>query len=183
MEEREAVLAKLEGHREDLSRLGVKSLALFGSTARGEGRPDSDVDLFVEFDHPVGLFAFLELKGYLEHILARPVDLVTPNALRPTSVRPCCARRSMPARDWKARLQDIALAIAKIDRYTRGMTSDAFRADEKTVDAVVRNLVVVGEASRHIPEGVEGRHGVASSLLTFSSWPGSTPPAPNGDPF
>jgi len=47
----------------------------------------------------------------------------------------------MPARDWKARLQDIALAIGEIDRYTRGMTSDAFRADEKTVDAVVRNLV------------------------------------------
>jgi len=83
MEEREAVLAKLEGHRKDLSRLGVKSLALFGSTARGDARPDSDVDLLVEFDHPVGLFAFLELKGYLEHILGRPVDLVTPNALRP----------------------------------------------------------------------------------------------------
>ena len=64
----------------------------------------------------------------------------------------------MPARNWKARLQDIALAIGKIDRYTRGMTSDAFRADEKTVDAVVRNLVVIGEASRHIPEDVEQRH-------------------------
>jgi hypothetical protein len=38
------------------------------------------------------------------------------------------------------------------------MTSDAFRADEKTVDAVVRNLVVIGEASRHIPEDVEQRH-------------------------
>lgn len=63
----------------------------------------------------------------------------------------------MPARDWKARLQDIVEAIGKIDRYTRGMTSDAFRADEKTVDAVVRNLVVIGEASRHIREDVEQR--------------------------
>jgi predicted nucleotidyltransferase len=83
MEEREAVLAKLEGHRKDLSRLGVKSLALFGSTARGDAQPDSDVDLLVEFDHPVGLFAFLDLKSYLEHLLGRPVDLVTPSALRP----------------------------------------------------------------------------------------------------
>jgi uncharacterized protein with HEPN domain len=64
----------------------------------------------------------------------------------------------MPVRDWKARLQDITDAIAKIDRYTRGMTSDTFRADEKTVDAVVRNLIVIGEASRHIPEDVERRH-------------------------
>ena len=64
----------------------------------------------------------------------------------------------MPVRDWKARLQDITEAIAKIDRYTRGMPADAFRADEKTVDAVVRNLVVIGEASRHIPEDVEQHH-------------------------
>ena len=75
MEEREAVLAKLEGHRKDLSRLGVKSLALFGSTARGDARPDSDVDLLVEFDHPVGLFAFLELKGYLGGIWGHNTDL------------------------------------------------------------------------------------------------------------
>jgi uncharacterized protein with HEPN domain len=59
----------------------------------------------------------------------------------------------MPARDWKARLQDIVEAIGKIDRYTRGMTSDAFRADEKTIDAVVRNLVVIGEASRQASRG------------------------------
>ncbi|MCX6094925.1 MAG: nucleotidyltransferase family protein [Candidatus Bipolaricaulota bacterium] len=82
MDERDAVLEELAKHRSDLSRLGVKSLALFGSTARGEARADSDVDLLVDFSRPVGLFAFLELKGYLERLLARPVDLVTLNALR-----------------------------------------------------------------------------------------------------
>lgn len=97
MEEREAVLAKLKGHRKDLSRLGVKSLALFGSTARGDARPDSDVDLLVEFDRPVGLFAFLDLKNYLERLLARPVDLVTPNALR-ADLREAVLREAVYAR-------------------------------------------------------------------------------------
>jgi hypothetical protein len=83
MNEREAVLTKLAGHRTDLTRLGVRSLALFGSTARGEARVDSDVDLLVDFARPVGLFGFLEVKSYLEHLLGRPVDLVTASALRP----------------------------------------------------------------------------------------------------
>ena len=85
MNEREAVLTKIAGHRPELTRLGVRSLALFGSTARGEARVDSDVDLLVDFARPVGLFAFLEVKSYLEHLLGRPVDLVTASALRPES--------------------------------------------------------------------------------------------------
>jgi len=83
MNEREAVLSKLAGHRAELTRLGVRSLALFGSTARGEARIDSDVDILVDFAHPVGLFAFLEVKSDLERLLGRPVDLVTASALRP----------------------------------------------------------------------------------------------------
>jgi hypothetical protein len=83
MNEREAVLTKLAGHRAELTRLGVRSLALFGSTARGEARADSDVDLLIDFARPVGLFGFLEVKSYLEHLLGRPVDLVTAGALRP----------------------------------------------------------------------------------------------------
>ena len=47
---RDEVLAILAAHREPLQRLGVKSLTLFGSVARDEARPDSDVDLLVEFN-------------------------------------------------------------------------------------------------------------------------------------
>jgi predicted nucleotidyltransferase len=63
--------------------LGVRELALFGSVARDQAGPDSDVDLLVEFDRPVGMFAFLELKEYLEELLGTPVDLVTRSALKP----------------------------------------------------------------------------------------------------
>ena len=54
-------------------------------------------------------------------------------------------------RDWKMRVQDILDAIDKIQRYTMGMSYDSFRTDEKTVDAVVRNFQIIGEAARHIP--------------------------------
>jgi predicted nucleotidyltransferase len=80
---REEILARLRAHRTDLERLSVRSLALFGSAARGAAGPSSDVDLLVEFSQPVGAFHFLEVKEFLERILGCPVDLVTPAALRP----------------------------------------------------------------------------------------------------
>lgn len=79
----EAVSARLRKHRAHLEQLGIKSLALFGSSARGEARPGSDVDLLIEFSRPVGLFHFMEVKEFLEEILGRRVDLVTPDALKP----------------------------------------------------------------------------------------------------
>mgnify|MGYP005842904353 CR=1 FL=1 len=81
--ERHQALTILEQHREELRRFGVKSLALFGSAARGEGGPESDLDILVEFYRPVGLFAFLRLQNRLAEIMGRQVDLVTPQALKP----------------------------------------------------------------------------------------------------
>jgi len=80
MKSREQILHVLALHREELKGLRVKSLALFGSVARNEARPESDVDLLVEFNQPVGIFEFLDLKEYLERILECEVDLVTPDA-------------------------------------------------------------------------------------------------------
>jgi hypothetical protein len=82
MRPREQILHILATHREELKGLGVKSLALFGSVARNEAGPGSDVDLLVEFSQPVGIFEFLDLQEYLERILGRRVDLVTPDALK-----------------------------------------------------------------------------------------------------
>ena len=62
----------------------MKSLKLFGSVVRGEARPESDIDILVEFVRPVGLLAFVRLKHRLAELLGRPVDLVTPEALKPT---------------------------------------------------------------------------------------------------
>lgn len=80
--DRERVLAILREHKSELERLDVKSLAVFGSVARGEAGTSSDVDLLVEFARPVGLFRFMEVQEYLERILGRRVDLATRDALK-----------------------------------------------------------------------------------------------------
>jgi len=60
---------------------GVKKIGLFGSFARNEARADSDVDLLVEFQHPIG-WEFCDLKDLLENRTNRRVDLVTVKALK-----------------------------------------------------------------------------------------------------
>ena len=83
MTARGKILETLRSIQPELEHLGVSSLALFGSAARGEDRPDSDVDVLVEFGRPAGLFDFVRVRRRLEVALGRRVDLVTPDALRP----------------------------------------------------------------------------------------------------
>ena len=64
-------------------RFGVKTLLLFGSVARNEATTTSDVDLLVEFNRPVGYFGLFALQDYLEKLLGCPVDLGTPDSLKP----------------------------------------------------------------------------------------------------
>ena len=59
----------IAGQRGELRKMGVATLALFGSMARDEPNDDSDVDFLVEFDRPVGLFTFYRLQERLEEIL------------------------------------------------------------------------------------------------------------------
>jgi uncharacterized protein len=63
-------------------RFGVDKLALFGSVARDEDGPESDVDVLVEFGRPAGYFTLVSLQLYLQEILSRPVDVVTPGGLK-----------------------------------------------------------------------------------------------------
>jgi hypothetical protein len=74
----------LSAHREELGReFGVKSLGVFGSVARGEARPGSDVDILVEYSGNMGLMEFMRLEQRLSVILGVKVDLVTRGALKP----------------------------------------------------------------------------------------------------
>ncbi|MGH6898174.1 MAG: nucleotidyltransferase family protein [Geminicoccaceae bacterium] len=83
--ERERVLRVLRERERSLRARGVTRLALFGSTARGDMGPKSDVDLLIEIDpeRRFGLFAFLDLKDDLAALLGRPVDLAFADAMRP----------------------------------------------------------------------------------------------------
>ena len=80
---REEILKALSARRRDMERFGVKSLALFGSAARDEAGPDSDVDVLVEFAGPGTFDAYMGLKEFLEDLLGLEVGLVTRKALRP----------------------------------------------------------------------------------------------------
>lgn len=71
----------LKHHKKDLSKLGVNTLAIFGSVATNQGKKNSDVDILVEFDAKKGLFGFINLKYYLEDILHCEVDVVTKKGL------------------------------------------------------------------------------------------------------
>lgn len=73
----------LETHRKQLSSLGTRHLAIFGSTARNEATKKSDIDILVDFDAKKGLFEFIDLKFYLEELLECDVDLVSRQALHP----------------------------------------------------------------------------------------------------
>ena len=77
------VISLIKKHRPDLAKFGVKSLALFGSVARGEAGPDSDVDILVEFEGSATFDGFMDTKYYLEDILGCRVDLVVPDAIKP----------------------------------------------------------------------------------------------------
>ncbi|MGH2457831.1 MAG: nucleotidyltransferase family protein, partial [Chloroflexota bacterium] len=79
---RRDVLRILSEHRARIDAFGVGSIAIFGSVARDEAATESDVDVLVEFERPVGYFEFFDLEQYLEQILGCKVDLFTANSLR-----------------------------------------------------------------------------------------------------
>ncbi|HEY9824263.1 MAG TPA: nucleotidyltransferase family protein, partial [Stenomitos sp.] len=72
----------VQSHQQELRKLGVKSLGLFGSVARDQANPQSDVDILVELNDTVGFFEFFKIKHYLEDLFQCPVDLGTADALK-----------------------------------------------------------------------------------------------------
>ena len=79
---RSEVLSRLRDHLPEIRALGIQSLALFGSVARDEARPDSDIDLLVEFSSPVGLFDFQRAQSELSRLLGGRVDLVPRDSIK-----------------------------------------------------------------------------------------------------
>lgn len=64
----------------------------------------------------------------------------------------------MSTRDWTFRIQDILNAIAKIENFLGKMTFNEFKKNDLVIDAVVRNLEIIGEASKNIPLSIRRSH-------------------------
>ena len=82
---RDDVLVTLREHESELRSAGVVRLSLFGSTARDEAGPDSDVDLLAAFDaaRPLSLLDLIGIENRLADLLGRPVDLIEEGTLKP----------------------------------------------------------------------------------------------------
>jgi uncharacterized protein len=88
------ILKTLKLHKADLEKYGVKRVGLFGSFVSGSQKAKSDIDLIVEFDRDNfgkdfrGLFdSYIELTDYLEKILGRKVDIITPAGLESIRIK------------------------------------------------------------------------------------------------
>ena len=64
----------------------------------------------------------------------------------------------MSRRLWKHRITDILESINKIQNYVDDMKSDDFQKDEKTIDAVIRNFIIIGEAARNVPDDISAKY-------------------------
>ncbi len=78
------IISKLKAEKNILhKKFNVTKLGVFGSFARGEEKPESDIDILIEFSETPGMMNFFNTEEYLEKLLKRKIDLVRENAIRP----------------------------------------------------------------------------------------------------
>jgi hypothetical protein len=82
--ERASVIKTLSDHKDELRSRGVEALYLFGSTARDEAGPESDVDLFFDYNDPeFSLVELVRIKNMIEETLGSPADVMTRDSIHP----------------------------------------------------------------------------------------------------
>ena len=79
---KQEILNTLSANEEKIKSFGVRSLSLFGSSARGDGTSESDLDFVVEFEKK-SFDSYMDLKLFLEELFDRPVDLVLADGIKP----------------------------------------------------------------------------------------------------
>ena len=96
--DRQEIIARLRENEAALRRRGVRHAALFGSRARGEARPDSDVDIMIEVDPAarIGVYEYVAIKDYITALFNTRVDVVRRDRLKPY-VRPVVTRDAIYA--------------------------------------------------------------------------------------
>lgn len=148
---------------------GVSRVRVFGSVARGEADASADIDLLLDFGEEVGLLDLMRAKEVFEDLLGRRVDVLTGGGLHPAlrgeiladAVDVLAVPDPPPEthRDkrWRWRVHDLLRAVDRVTAYTGGQTLTTFLADERTQDAVLHNLLRLGEGTKFIPQSVQDR--------------------------
>jgi len=85
MADRHEIIDRLRQNEAALRARGVSHAALFGSRARGDSRPDSDIDIMIEVDPAagIGVYEYVALKDYIAALFDHPVDVVSRDGLKP----------------------------------------------------------------------------------------------------
>ncbi len=161
----------LEAIRAYCEQRPIKRLSLFGSALRTDFGPDSDIDMLIEYapEAKIDAYAILRQQADLCNLIGRPVDLGTPQTLSPyirqeviESAEPLydvdgiypSRSKPMPKKPDKDRLRllDMRDAAEKARRYAAGRTRADIEDDEILGSALVREVVVIGEAANHVSE-------------------------------
>ena len=124
----------------------VNSIGLFGSIVRADFTDKSDVDIIVEFSKPVGI-EFIDLADYIESKLSKKVDLVSRNGLNQNIFIKSNLKLFMSKRSPTLLVEDIIDSANKILDYTNNLSFADFTQYDKTIDAVIRNFEIIGEAA------------------------------------
>jgi uncharacterized protein with HEPN domain len=143
-------------HRDTLKKYGVIRIGLFGSYAKGTAHAKSDLDFVVELGE-LSFSRYMDLKFFLEDLFGKKVDLVIEDSIKPR-LRSSILEGVNMSRDYKVYLEDILEAISKIERFIDKIAFDEFKKDDMRMDAVIRNLEIIGEATKKIPQSVRKKH-------------------------
>lgn len=167
----------LKRHEADIRARGVTRLALFGSTARDEAGPESDVDVLVDVDdaREPSFTDVVDLQLYLKDLLGREVEVTTRKGLKPflkdnilaeaVEIFPEFGKRdlslegkTMPKRSPRQHLEDMLESILAIEGFVAGKSFDDYLSNLMLRPAVERSVEIISEASRRLPEDLKSGH-------------------------
>ncbi len=113
--------------------------------------PTSDIDIIVDFNQPVGI-EFIDLAEYIELQLQKKVDLVSRKGVKDKYFKAIEQEIVYVLAEPKLLVGDLLESAHKILDYTAGQSFEDFKSDSKTVDAVIRNFEIIGEAANRLRE-------------------------------